>query len=216
MPTTPAAPSQRAIILLCFFISGAAGLILQVAWAKSLTLIFGSTVYAVTTVLAVFLGGLALGSDWIGRWSDRWEDPILLYGLLDLGVAVLGALSLASLAGVRTLYVHAYPWIEDSSAMRGALRFFAAGLILIPPTFLMGGTLPVLVRGLGTPAVTLCGRVSRLYWVNTFGAVVGTLAAGFWLLRAAGERGTVLTAVVLNLVVGIVALRMRQRVTAPE
>src|SRR5271163_4976866 len=171
MPTTPAAPSQRAIILLCFFISGAAGLILQVAWAKSLTLIFGSTVYAVTTVLAVFLGGLALGSDWIGRWSEGREDPILVYALLELGVAVLGALSLGSLAGVRALYVHAFPWIGESSVTRGVLRFLAVAIVLFPPTFLMGGTLPVLVRGLGTRALTLRLLVSRLYWVNTFGAV---------------------------------------------
>ena len=191
-------------------------MIYQVAWAKSLGLFFGSTVYAITTVLAVYLGGLALGSDWIGRRSGRWEDPILLYGLLELGVAALGALSLASLAGVRALYVHSYPWIGNSSAMRGALRFFAAAVILIPPTFLMGGTLPALVHGLGTQGTTLRRRVSRLYWANTFGAVVGALAAGFWLLRVEGVRGSVITAVGLNLLVGFVALRMRQRVAPPE
>jgi predicted membrane-bound spermidine synthase len=64
-------PFQRKLILGCFFVSGCAGLIYQVAWAKSLTLIFGASGYAATTVLAAFLGGLALGSDWIGRWSDR-------------------------------------------------------------------------------------------------------------------------------------------------
>ncbi len=210
MPATPTGSSQRAIILYCFFFSGAAGLIYQVAWAKSLALIFGSTVYAVTTVLAVFLGGLALGSDWIGRWSERRKDPILLYALLELGVAALGTLSLANLGGVRALYVHAFPWIGNSSALRGALRFFAAAMVLLPPTFLMGGTLPVLVRGLGTQALTLRGRVSRLYWVNTSGAVVGAIAAGFWLLPVTGGRWTVLTAVMLNLLAGIVALRMRQ------
>ena len=213
---TPHSSSWSGTILFCFFISGVAGLIYQVAWAKSLGLFFGNTVYAISTVLAVFLGGLALGSDWIGRRSARWEDPILLYSLLELGIAGLGALSLASLAGVRALYVQAYPWIGNSSAMRGALRFLGAALILIPPTFLMGGTLPVLVRGLRSQTTTLRGRVSRLYWLNTVGAVVGALAAGFWLLRVAGVRGTVLTAVMLNLVAGIVALRMRQRVPPAE
>ncbi|MGA8222451.1 MAG: fused MFS/spermidine synthase [Candidatus Acidiferrales bacterium] len=210
MPTTPTGSSQRAIILLCFFISGAAGLIYQVAWAKSLTLIFGSTVYAVTTVLAVFLGGLALGSDWIGRWGERWDDAILLYAVLELVVAALGALSLANLVGVRALYVHAFPWIGNSVPMRGALRFLAVAMVLFPSTFLMGGTLPVLVRGLGSQAIALRGLVSRLYWVNTSGAVAGALAAGFWLLPVAGGRRTVLTAAALNLLAGIVALRMRQ------
>jgi spermidine synthase len=210
MPTTPAGSSQRAIILFCFFFSGAAGLIYQVAWAKSLTLIFGSTVYAVTTMLAVFLGGLALGSDWIGRWSECRKDPIFLYALLELGVAALGAFSLAGLAGVRILYVRAFPWIENSSATQGAVRFLAVAMVLFPPTFLMGGTLPVLVRRLRTQALTLRGLVSRLYWVNTFGAVAGAQVAGFWLLPIAGGRWTVLTAVTLNLLAGIVALRMRQ------
>lgn len=210
MPAKLTGSSQRVIILVCFFFSGAAGLIYQVAWAKSLALIFGSTVYAVTTVLAVFLGGLALGSDWIGRWSESREDPILLYALLELGVAALGALSLANLAGVRALYVYTFPWIGNSSALPWALRFLAVAIVLIPPTLLMGGTLPVLVRGLGTQALTLRGRVSRLYWVNTLGAVVGAVVAGFWLLPLTGGRWTVLTAVMLNLLAGILALRMRQ------
>jgi spermidine synthase len=209
MPTTPASSSQRATILSCFFFSGAAGLIYQVAWAKSLALIFGSTVYAITTVLAVFLGGLAVGSDWIGRWSESRKDPILLYALLEIAVAAFGILSLANLAGVRALYGHAFSWIGNSHAIRGALRFIAAAIVLFPATFLMGGTLPVLVRGLGTQAVTLRGLVSRLYWVNTLGAVVGAIAAGFWLLPVAGGRWTILTAVALNLFAGIVALRIR-------
>ena len=146
MPTTPASSSQRATILSCFFFSGAAGLIYQVAWAKSLALIFGSTVYAITTVLAVFLGGLAVGSDWIGRWSESRKDPILLYALLEIAVAAFGILSLANLAGVRALYGHAFSWIGNSHAIRGALRFIAAAIVLFPATFLMGGTLPVLSR----------------------------------------------------------------------
>ncbi|HYL46075.1 MAG TPA: fused MFS/spermidine synthase [Candidatus Limnocylindrales bacterium] len=200
---------QRALLLLCFFLSGAAGLIYQVAWAKSLALIFGSTVYAVTTVLAVFLGGLALGSDRIGRWSERRENPLRLYALLELGIAAFGAFSLLNLAGVRTLYVHAFPIIGDSVAPRGAFRFFAAAIVLLPPTFLMGGTFPVLVRGLGAQDFVLRARVSRLYWVNTFGAVVGALAAGFWLLPIAGGKLTVLAAAALNLLAGLIVFQMR-------
>src|ERR1700683_2573844 len=91
-------------VLLCFFLSGAAGLVYQVAWGKELGLIFGHTAYAVATVLAVFMAGLAAGSAWLGRWGERSTGPIALYGWLELGTAATGAASLAGLAGVRAVY----------------------------------------------------------------------------------------------------------------
>src|ERR1700737_3892426 len=97
-------------LLLCFFFSGAAGLIYQVAWSKALGLIFGHTAYAVATVLAVFMGGLAAGSAWLGRGGERRERPIALYGWFELGGAATGAVSLAGLAAVRVVYVAAYPY----------------------------------------------------------------------------------------------------------
>src|SRR5215472_14427103 len=96
-------------ILLCFLLSGAAGLIYQVAWGKALGLIFGHTVYAISTVLAVFMAGLAAGSAWIGRRCGTNAKPISLYARLEFLVAITGALSLAGLAGVRSLYLAAYP-----------------------------------------------------------------------------------------------------------
>src|SRR5262252_8636384 len=94
-------------ILLCFLLSGAAGLIYQVAWGKTLGLLFGHTVYAISTVLAVFMAGLAVGSAWIGRWCEGHAKPIFLYAQLESLVAATGALSLAGLAGVRSLYLAA-------------------------------------------------------------------------------------------------------------
>src|ERR1700739_194612 len=86
-------------VLICFFLSGAAGLIYQVAWGKALGLIFGHTAYAVATVLAVFMGGLAAGSACLGRWSERSSRPLALYGWLEIGTAVTGAVSLTGLMG---------------------------------------------------------------------------------------------------------------------
>ena len=121
----PAMPAQiprrffMAVLLVCFFFSGAAGLIDQVVWSKALGLIFGHTAYAVATVLAVFMAGLASGSAWIGRRSDAWNHPVAVYGWMELGVAVTAAFSLAGLAGVRAAYVAAYP------SCRGKRRSFA-------------------------------------------------------------------------------------------
>jgi spermidine synthase len=193
-------------LLACFFISGAAGLIDQVVWSKALGLIFGHTAYAVATVLAVFMAGLASGSAWIGRLGERWNRPIALYGWLELGVAATAAISLAGLAAVRAAYVAAYPWAEGNGAILLSVRFAGAALVLFLPTFLMGGTLPVLVRGLTRSAAELGSRLSRLYWINTAGAVAGTLAAGFLFLPSLGLRLTLGIAVGLNLAAGVLAL----------
>jgi len=192
-------------LLVCFFFSGAAGLIYQVAWGKALGLVFGHTAYAIATVLAVFMAGLAAGSAYLGRWKQSHAEPLKLYAWIELGVAATGALSLLGLEGVRSLYFAAYPAIHEIKPLLLALRFVEAGLVLFLPTFLMGGTLPILVRGVAGKSKELGSRVSRLYWVNTLGAVAGTIFAGFLLLPALGLRLTIACAVALNLLAGLVA-----------
>ena len=193
-------------LLICFFFSGAAGLIDQVVWSKALGLIFGHTAYAVATLLAVFMAGLASGSALIDGRSEYWDRPIALYGWLELGVAATAAISLAGLAGVRAAYVAAYPYAAGNATALLILRFVGSALVLFLPTFLMGGTLPVLVRGLTRNTAELGARLSRLYWINTAGAVAGTLAAGFLFLPSLGLRRTLGIAVALNLAAGALAL----------
>jgi len=141
---------------------------------KSLGLIFGHTVYATAVVLAVFMAGLAIGSDYLGRWGDSHTEPIALYARIEFLVAATGALSLAGLAAVRSLYVMVYPTVNGLPPFLFTLRFLGVAVVLFIPTFLMGGTLPILVRGLTQKSGELGGRVSQLYWVNTLGAVLGT------------------------------------------
>ena len=214
LPVEPAPAPRRFLfpaLLVCFFFSGAAGLIDQVVWSKALGLIFGHTAYAVATVLAVFMAGLASGSAWIGQQSERWDRPIAVYGWLELGVAATAAISLAGLAGVRAAYVAAYPYAAGNGAILLALRFVGSALVLFLPTFLMGGTLPVLVRGLTRSAAELSARLSRLYWINTAGAVAGTFAAGFLFLPSVGLRRTLGIAVTLNLAAGVLALVLARK-----
>jgi len=208
MPGTSARRFFLPALLVCFFFSGAAGLIYQVAWSKELGLVFGHTAYAVATVLAVFMGGLASGSAWLGPWSERKDRPIAIYGWIEIGVAATGAISLAGLTGVRVVYVAAYPFAAEHTGFLMALRFVGAALVLFLPTFLMGGTLPVLVGGLTRNSAELGARLSRLYWINTAGAVTGTFAAGFLLLPVLGLRKTVGIAVTLNVLAGMLALRL--------
>jgi spermidine synthase len=200
-------PSGKLVlVLVCFFLSGAAGLVYQVAWGKALGLVFGNTVYAIATVLAVFMGGLAAGSAVLGRWSERHANPVELYGWIELGVAAAGVVSLAGLEGVRAMYVASHAYVGGWLPALLAQRFAGAAVVLFVPTFLMGATLPILVRGLTRHSAELGARISRLYWVNTAGAVAGTLGAGFWLLPELGQRATVLLAAALNVIAGVVAL----------
>jgi spermidine synthase len=200
-------PGSRLLtISLCFFLSGVAGLIYQVAWTKSLGLIFGHTVYAVATVLAAFMAGLAAGSALLGRWGGRHTRPVAIYGWIEILIAATGALSLLGLEAVRALYLIAYGHVAGSAATLLAVRFTGAALVLFLPTFLMGSTLPILTSGISRKSGNLGARLSRLYWVNTAGAVAGSLLAGFFLLPSIGLRHTVLLAAALNLLAGLIAL----------
>jgi spermidine synthase len=203
-------------VLICFFLSGAAGLIYQVAWGKALGLIFGHTAYAVATVLAVFMGGLAAGSALLGRWSERRSRPLALYGWLEIGTAVTGAVSLLGLMAVRTAYFAAYPYVAAHDSILLLLRFVGAALVLFLPTFLMGGTLPILVRAVTRNSAELGKRLARLYWVNTAGAVAGTMAAGFLLLPTVGLHRTLEVAVALNILAAVLALLLSRREAASE
>jgi spermidine synthase len=201
-------------ILFCFFLSGAAGLIYQVAWGKALGLIFGHTVYAVAIVLAVFMAGLAAGSAWFGSRTEARGWTIALYAFLEFLIALAGALSLADLAGVRWLYLATYPMMSSWQPLLLALRFFGAALVLFVPTFLMGGTLPILVATVMRNSEELGLRLSQLYWINTLGAASGTLLSGFALLPAVGLRLTIAFAVLLNLAAGMIALRIAKGLTS--
>ncbi len=208
----------RSTLLFIFFISGASGLIYQVVWTRSLMLVFGSTTQAVSTVLAAFMGGLALGSLLAGRRGDRLTNPLKAYAWLELAIAVTAVGVLGILPALTPIYRAAHDLAGASPAALDLLRFLLAGLALLPPTTLMGATLPILsahaermpregsngepVRGSGAGA---------LYAANTIGAVAGTAIAGFALLPALGMTRSALVAAAANLAAAVVARRLSAR-----
>ena len=209
-------------VFFAFFLSGAAGLVYELAWAKSLGLFFGHTVYANATVLGVFMGGLAAGSAWLGRWSERCKRPLVLYAWMEVAVACTGALSILTLVAFHRFYAPIPLALSNAPTLVLALRFFCAALVLLVPTFLMGGTLPVLVRSLRrsseevASSVELGWAISRLYWVNTLGAVAGTLTAGFTLIPRLGLRASVAFAAGLNLLAAVTAFRLARSHPMPN
>ncbi|MSP61100.1 MAG: hypothetical protein EXR72_12295 [Myxococcales bacterium] len=204
------------LVFLCFFLSGASGLVFEMVWTRELTLVFGSTTLAMATVLSVFMGGLALGSLLAGRWVDRLRDPLRAYALAEV---VVGLYALAV-----PLLLRFYPalngliWraVGDHFVVLSLCRFVATALLLLVPTALMGATLPLLGRAIvQRPGdFGLLGvRVGSLYAANTFGAVLGTFLAGFVLLPSLGVAATNYCAAGTNLSLALLILlgRMRAR-----
>ena len=196
----------RKVVLLLFFGSGATSLIYEVVWSRSLSLIFGATALGVSTVLAAFMAGLALGSYWFGRVADCHKNPIRLYGLLEAGVGLYALAVPGLLRLVEFAYVGYYRAAEPSFGVLSLFRFALCFLILLVPTTLMGGTLPALSRAVAVDEAEIGRRVGSLYAVNTFGAVLGTSAAGFLLLPSIGLRATTLVAAAMNFGIALVAL----------
>jgi len=215
IPSENSAERDSALLRLrlCFFLSGAAGLIDQVVWTKALGQLFGYSAYAVATVLAVFMGGLALGSAVFARWRPANKSAIARYSWMEFAIAATTLLSLPGIALVKQLYLTSYPHAGGSAATLLVLRFFGAALVLALPTVLMGGTLPVLVGGVARDVRQLGIRAGRFYAVNTAGAVAGTIGAGFFLIPWMGLRLTFITAVLLNVIAGLLAQRIARPIT---
>nr|WP_256597969.1 fused MFS/spermidine synthase [Pseudomonas sp. XWY-1] len=178
------------------FISGGAALIYQVLWVKQLSLVVGVEVYAITAGISAFFAGLAMGGLLFGRWADRLRHPVRLYAGLELAVALLAVAATLGLAQSAALFAR----LEASV---GLLAWLLPLSLVGLPAFLMGGTLPVLVRAL-TPNGAQTGEAGgRLYAANTAGAICGTLLAAFVLLPLLGVTGAACVAGVLNLLAAL-------------
>ena len=209
------------IILLCFFASGASGLIYQVVWLRELVLVFGATTFAVSTVLTAFMGGLALGSFWFGRRAERLTRPLRVYGYLEIGIGLYGLAVPLIFATLTSVYHSFWQWLHLSFLALSIVRFLFASAVLILPTALMGATLPVLSSYYARDAKRIGLKVGLLYSVNTFGAVVGAAATGFLLIPMLGMRATTGVAAALNILLGVVAIRLAsadraELLTGPE
>jgi len=202
------APPCGGIVLALFLASGFAGLVYEVLWTRMLTYVFGATLYAVSTVLAAYMGGLALGSFLFGRWVDRQRNPLRLYALLEIGIA-LSALAVPVLLRLadpifRSFYQGGDPSFQTITLVRLVLTL----AVLLVPTTLMGATLPVLSKWYGRLRDRLGMSLGLLYAVNTFGAVFGCYVTGFHGIAMLGVYGTMLAAVAINMAVGLAALAL--------
>src|ERR1044071_8630818 len=189
------------------FGSGFWALVYQTAWLRQFRLIFGASTFATAAVLAIFLGGLGLGSALLGRRADRHPQPLRFYGNLELMIAASAALSPVLLWLIAKVYFALGGSVVLGLFGARVVRLILSTLVPAVPTILMGGTLPAAARAVETNADEGRRRLALLYGMNTMGAVAGTLLATFWLLEAVGNRGTLFVAVAINLGVALIAMR---------
>jgi spermidine synthase len=200
----------RALYLI-FFASGAAGLVYQVLWLRLTGLVFGNTSYSIAIVLGAFMAGLALGNWRLGIVSDRVSRPLRMYGVLEILIGISACLVPICFRGMDTVY---WGFATQLTAIPGAdffVRFTASFTIMLVPTFLMGGTLPVMARLFIRRIDEVESKLATLYALNTFGAAVGVLAAALFLVPLLGNQGTTLAIAALNIALGLLAIGLDSR-----
>jgi spermidine synthase len=199
-------PIQCLIIYACFFLSGATSMVFELLWSRRFITVFGNSSYAVSIVLCAFMAGLGLGGLIGGKVSDRLARRMLAFGLIEFAIAAW-ALAMPLLLNLLESLAPALASLSPGSLLVTTLtRFALAFAILVVPCFLMGVTLPLLVRAMANSEQRAGASIGALYCWNTLGAAFGCLASGFWMLETFGLRLTNFCAVAISLLIGLAAI----------
>jgi spermidine synthase len=207
------AASRTALLLVLFFLSGFAALVYQVLWVRELGLLFGSTAQAAALTIAIFFAGIASGGWFWGRRAAMLGSSLRTFGLLEVGVAVTALGHFVLVDAYHALYPTLHAAVGDAPVLDTAAKALVAATLLLPPAFLMGGTLPLMGQHLVRARDRLATTGTVLYAVNTTGSAAGALAAGFVLPLALGFRDAYLLAVGIDLAVGLTAVAIARRTT---
>jgi spermidine synthase len=199
------------LLYTAIFISGASALTYQLIWVRLLGLVFGVSSFAVATVVAVFLLGLGVGSYFFGRWSERARDPLRIYLYVELGIAATSLIAYLVIESV-PVYRYLYEYAYNNLGFYGlsVARLLLSMLVLLPPVFLIGGTMPLLAKYFLRDPDNLGSSFSKIYYLNTLGACAGALLTGFVFVRYFGVIGTLMIAVGGNLLVALIIALSRR------
>ena len=203
------------LLLVLFFASGACALIYQVMWLRLLSLVFGVTVYAASTVLAGFMAGLGVGSFVAGRFAGRFQRPLAAFGMAEALVGITAFATPFVLDALTQLWVSLHDDLPNSAAAITLIRFIVAFLVLIVPTSMMGATLPLVIKSAVAREERVGGRIGLLYAINTTGAILGALVAGFYLISELGVARSFQIAAAINITIGVIAVIASYLIPAP-
>jgi spermidine synthase len=195
----PRSKDVPAPFLVMLFCSGLAGITYQVLWIRELSLAVGVEVFSITIAVSAFFAGLAAGSVILGRFADRWKRPLVLYCLLEVGIAC---------AGVATTFVlaHAAAPFVALQGRAGILAWALPFLLVSIPAFLMGGTLPAAIRWQTRRNAHVAEAGGWAYAANTAGGIAGALLCSFVFVPWLGVRGTALAGASINLAAAAMAM----------
>jgi len=197
---------EMLLIYLCFGFSGATALIYQVAWNRIFSLLLGSSIYAFSLILTTFIFGLAIGTAVFSKICNIFKDLHKVFGLLQIGIASLALLAIPFFAMVpmanRWIYQN---WGQTFETIQFA-NFFIIFTLVFGPTFFMGAQFPIVVKLAARGLPTLGRIVGTVYASNTVGTIVGSFLGGFLLIPWLGIQNTIIFAVMLNMIIGIVML----------
>ena len=199
------------VMACCFFASGFAGLSYEICWIRKACLIFGATILAMSTVTAVFFAGLAIGSYLFGRFSRRMRHPLKIYALLEFALGVIALCNPLLFSRAEQLYRSCYPSFMGSLALLSLTRMALVTVLILPPTILMGATLPLFCRYFVVSKDKISLSVALLYGLNTLGAMVGCAVTGFVLIPGIGVNETIWSAGLLNIFIGCLAYLVQLR-----
>ena len=208
------------IATLLFLLSGLAGLAYEVIWFKRFAYVWGNSSLAAAAVVASFLFGLALGAQVLGRWADRIRRPLLAYGFCEAAIGLLALVIPYEIDRLMQSVAQFYTLLQPHPWAHTALRFLLTFVALGPPCFLMGGTLPLMIKQFSPPHFSRRESVGWFYAVNTVGAALGCWLTGFHILPSVGLFWTNLLAVALNLDIALIAFFLarewKKRMSPPE
>jgi spermidine synthase len=197
---------KRTLAFYAFAFSGAAALMYEVIWTRELSLLFGSSVYAVSTMLTAFMSGLTLGAYLGGRIADKARNLFFVFGLLEFGIAIFGLITFPLINLISPLYFYIYNLFHQNFYLFFLAQFLLAFLIMLIPTSLMGATFPV-VSKIETKRLEELGEdVGSVYSINTLGSIIGSFSAGFLIIPAVGVKNATLIAASLNLIVATIMM----------
>ena len=197
---------QNVLILSILFLSGFVSLSYEICWIRKAILIFGATTFALSGVVAIFFGGLALGANLFGKHSVKTKKPLMIYGLIEIGIGISAFINPVMFNLAETLYNYLYPLISSNFALLSTIRLLCVSLIILLPTILMGGILPLFCQFYTNKGTRILKTVSLLYAINTAGSTVGAIMTGFVSMPVIGVEKTILLSGVVNLFIGITIL----------
>lgn len=196
------------MLLIIFLLSGIPALIYEVVWVRLLALAFGTTTGATALVIGAFMAGLGFGSIYWGKRVDASPRPVRLFGLLQFGIAITSFIIIIIFKNMPAIYRVLFFLLDTGSSVSLIFIFIISFILMFVPTFLMGGTFPVMSKAFIQRNTDIGSGIGTLYAVNTCGGIIGAGAAGFVLIAQTGLTITQGIALAINLMLSIITIKI--------